>query len=210
MSVSPRMKILVVGVGGQGALTAARFLGEACLASGLEVMVGQLHGMSQRGGSVECSVLVGPGKSTFIGEGEADLLVALEPLEALRALPRLRAESSVLVNLGIIVPFSLAMTGAPYPPVSEILASLRAVTPRVFEVDGPTLVKQVGVGRTLNVVLLGALAGLGVLPFGPDTLWQAVARHSPSRFLEANRRTFALGMEAVGGRLEASPPRPSA
>lgn len=199
MSASPRLKILVAGVGGQGALTAARFLGDACLASGLEVLVGQLHGMSQRGGSVECSVLVGPGRSTFIGAGEADVLLALEPLEALRALPRLSERSRVVVNLGTIVPFNLAMQGAPYPAISEILGALRAVTTRVYAVDGPALVKQVGVGRTLNVVLLGALAALGVLPFGPDALWQAVARHSPPRFLEANRRTFALGMESIEG-----------
>jgi indolepyruvate ferredoxin oxidoreductase beta subunit len=201
VSASPRLKILVVGVGGQGALTAARFLGDACLAAGVEVVVGQLHGMSQRGGSVECSVLVGPGKSTFIGAGEVDVLLGLEPLEALRALPRLSSRSRVVVNRGIIVPFNLAMQGNPYPPLSEILGHLRAVTPLVYEVDGPALVKQVGEGRTLNVVLLGALGALGVLPFGPAALWQAVARHSPPRFLEANRRTFALGMEAIQGQL---------
>lgn len=204
MTTRARLKILVVGVGGQGAITAARFLGDACLAAGLEVVVGQLHGMSQRGGSVECSVLVGDWQSTFIGDGEADVLLGLEPMEALRALSRLSATSRVVVNRGTIVPFHLAMQGTAYPPLAEILAPIRRVTPHVFEVDGPALVKEVGVGRTLNVVLLGALAGLGVLPFGPEVLWASVARHSPPRFLEANRRTFALGMEALAGAWDAS------
>ncbi len=193
-----RFKLLVVGVGGQGVLTAARFLGDAALAAGLPVMVGQLHGMSQRGGSVECSVLIGPGQSSFIGAGEADVVLGLEPLEVLRALPKIAEHTRVVVNLGHIVPFSLAIRGDPYPPLQEILARVRERTSGLYEVDGPALVKRAGVSRTLNVVMLGALVGLKILPFGVEVLWRAMEKKIPPRFLEANRTAYDLGLQAVG------------
>lgn len=192
-----RLKLLVVGVGGQGVLTAARLLGDAAMAAGREAMVGQLHGMSQRGGSVECSVLMGPGASSFIGDGEADVVLGLEPLEVQRALPKLSARTRVVVNRGVIVPFSLAVAGQSYPSVDDILTRVRQITPAVFEVDGPGLVRRTGLARTLNVVMLGALTGLEMLPFGREVVWELLERKIPKRFLQANRTAFELGFQAV-------------
>ena len=84
----PNLAVLVVGVGGQGTLTAARVLGEAAMAEGLPVRLGQLHGMSQRGGSVESTVLIGPGRSAFLPRRGADVILGLEPLELLREIGR--------------------------------------------------------------------------------------------------------------------------
>ena len=192
-----RFKILVVGVGGQGVLSAARFLGEAALEKKLQVNVGQLHGMSQRGGSVEASVIIGPGHSSHIGNFEADIVLGLEPLEILRALPMIREDTQVVANTGQIVPFSLAIQGAPYPPVKETLRKVREVTKHLVEVDGPALVKRVGVPRTLNVCMLGALAGLKLLPFDNELLWKAIAKKCPERFIDANRQAFELGIKSV-------------
>jgi indolepyruvate ferredoxin oxidoreductase beta subunit len=197
MTASERLRLLVVGVGGQGALTAARFLGEAALAARQPVIVGQLHGMSQRGGSVECPVIIGPGKSSHIGNGEADVVLGLEPLEVRRALPKLSEHTRVVVNLGTIVPFSLAVQGKDYPPVGQILSEVHDITSIVYEIDGPALVKQTGLPRTLNVVMLGALAGLKMLPFDDQILWQAIEKKVPPRFLEANRKAFELGIQTV-------------
>jgi indolepyruvate ferredoxin oxidoreductase beta subunit len=166
----------------------------------LKSMVGQLHGMSQRGGSVECSVLIGPGHSSFIGDGEADVILGLEPLEVQRALPRMSADTRVVVNLGVIVPFSLAVAGQSYPAMDSILARVRQVTTRVFEVDGPGLVQRTGLPRTLNVVMLGALTGLDMLPFPEEVVWQTLEKKIPQRFLEANRTAFELGLQAVRSR----------
>lgn len=192
-----RLKILVVGVGGQGALTAARFLGEAALAADLPVIVGQLHGMSQRGGSVECPVLIGPGQSSHIGNGEADIVLGLEPMEVQRALPKLSENTRVVVNRGTIVPFSLAAAGEDYPPIDEIIERVRSITKEVFEVNGPELVEKTGLPRTLNVVMLGAVAGLDMLPFDKDLLWKAIEKKIPERFLQANRMAFDLGVGVV-------------
>ncbi|MBW1872965.1 MAG: indolepyruvate oxidoreductase subunit beta [Deltaproteobacteria bacterium] len=192
-----RLKLLIAGVGGQGALTAARFLGEAALSSGMPVIVGQLHGMSQRGGSVECSVIFGKGYSPHIGEGEADVVLGLEPLEVKRALPKISKHTKIVLNLGKIVPLSLAIAGKSYPPLEGILEAIREVTPHLFEIDGPGLVKQTGLPRALNVALLGALVGLEILPFGREVLWQAIVKKIPPRFLEANRQAFELGISAT-------------
>jgi indolepyruvate ferredoxin oxidoreductase beta subunit len=193
----PRFKLLLVGVGGQGVLTAARFLGEAALHAGHEMSVGQLHGMAQRGGSVECSVLIGPGKSSYIGDGEADAVVGLEPMEVLRALPKMSENTKVLVSLGQVVPFHLAVKGETYPNVDEMLDRVRHTASALYKIDGPAVARKTGVPRTLNVVILGAVAGLDILPISEDAIWKAVERRSPSRFIDANRKAFDLGMEAI-------------
>lgn len=194
---SSRFKLLLVGVGGQGVLTAARFLGEAALASDREVVLGQLHGMSQRGGSVESTVLIGPGESSFIGPGQADAVLALEPLEALRARSRMSSRTRVVVNTGKVVPFTLAQQGRDYPDLEGILEDIRAVTSHVTTVDGPAVVTEVGNPRVLNITMLGALAALDLLPLPEGALLATVEKLSPSPYLVPNRRAFELGMEAV-------------
>jgi indolepyruvate ferredoxin oxidoreductase beta subunit len=193
-------RTLLVGVGGQGVLTAARVLGTAAHAAGLPVVVGQLHGMSQRGGSIECTVKLGSDESTVIGPGEADVVVAFEPLEALRAVPLMRADTRVLTSLTAIVPFELARTGVAYPPIEAILDDLRAAAAEVVPIDGASIVGASGADRTLNAVLLGALAALGWLPIDAGRVLEAVIGRTATTFRDANRRAFELGRGAVRGR----------
>jgi indolepyruvate ferredoxin oxidoreductase beta subunit len=197
--VTGRTKILFVGVGGQGVLTAARMLGEAALAAGIEPMVGQLHGMAQRGGSVEASVLLGPGESAFIEAGGADVLVGLEPMEALRALPRLSGRSQVVVNRGAVVPFPLSMRGEAYPDLDAIADQIRAVAPQTLQVEGTALLEQeLGHARSLNMLMLGVLAELQLAgPLARDAIFEAMRSRTPPRLLEVNERAFALGEQAA-------------
>jgi len=193
-----RFNLLIVGVGGQGVLTAARFLGEAAFHAGLEVVVGQLHGLSQRGGSVRCAVLFGPGHGSFIERGAAHVVLGLEPLEVLRARPEMSERTKVVVNLGTMIAHTFTQSGLEYPDVGAILEEIRAVAPDVIEVDGPALVETVGVSRVLNIAMLGVVAGLKVLPLDGETLWESIERLCPERYLEPNRRAFELGMEVAG------------
>jgi indolepyruvate ferredoxin oxidoreductase beta subunit len=190
-----RVALLLVGVGGQGVLTASQILGDAAHAAGIPVVVGQLHGMSQRGGSVECSVLLGPGQSSFLSV--ADIVVGFEPLETMRARKRMCPETKVLVSEGRIMLSDLGRTGMPYPPREEMLREIRTASSTVVVVDGPAAVEQIGEARSLNVVLLGALAGLGWLAFDETVLWHAVARRCRPRYRDANRRAFDLGRTIV-------------
>ncbi len=194
---SQRLSILLVGVGGQGVLTAAKVLGDAAHSAGLHVTVGQLHGMAQRGGSVECSVIIGPGEGTHLPI--ADIVVGFEQLEVLRARGRMGHNTRVLVNQARIVPFALNQQGRSYPPLDEVVAELRQATQRVVVVDGPAAVAEIGVARALNVFVLAALSELGGLPVDAETLWAAIARRCGERFEAPNRRAFELGIEAVRG-----------
>jgi len=198
--------LLIVGVGGQGVLTVARVLGDAAVQGGLEVAVGQLHGMAQRGGSVEATVVIGRGvHSSFVEQ--ADLVLGLEPLETLRALPHIGPQTHLVVNLGRVVPFPLSMQGLPYPDMQGLLDQLRQATPHVTEVDGPALLQQLGDGRSLNLVMLGALAratglsapparpaGLQLFPFDEPTLRAALQRMSPPTRRQADLRAYELGL----------------
>jgi len=194
-----RVSMLLVGVGGQGLLTAARILGDAAHAAGQGVVIGQLHGLSQRGGSVECSVLFGPGKSSYLSR--ADLVIGFEPLETLRALHRMGPETRLLINRGEFVLPNLIRQGKAYPPLEEIIAEIRTVVNEVVLVDGPGALEKVGKMRTLNIFMLGAIMRLGWLPFEDSTLWPAVARRCRPDYLEANRMAFDLGSESVADRV---------
>ena len=167
-------------------------LGDAAHGAGQQVVVGQLHGMSQRGGSVQCNVLLGGGRSSFL-TGGADVVVGFEPLEVVRVLDRLRPDSHVLVNRVAMVPFGLSQRGQSYPDFDDIQAEIAKTSEHITVIDGPALLEGIGVARTLNVLMLGALAGLGVLPFEVDALWTAVAARSPKGFVEANRRALEVG-----------------
>jgi len=195
-------RTLLVGVGGQGVLTAAQWLGAAAHASGRRVVVGQLHGMSQRGGSLECTVKVGSDESTVIGAGQADVVLAFEPLEALRAIPRMRRETRVLVSVGTIVPFELTRTGGVYPALETMLSELRAVTPDVVPIDGTRIVGCTGADRTLNAVMLGAATELQWVASGASEILDAMLSRTAPKFRDANRRAFELGREAVRVRTE--------
>lgn len=192
-----RSALLLVGVGGQGVLTAAQILGNAARAAGFPARVGQLHGMSQRGGSIECTVLFGPGHSTFIGDGEADAVIAFEPLEGLRTAHRMHEKTRVLLNTDPIVPFELVRTGRAYPSLERIVGALSGQARQIHTVSGGELVAQTGSDRTLNIVLLGAAAALGFFPFDQGALEAAVVERCAQRFGEFNVRALALGRSAV-------------
>jgi indolepyruvate ferredoxin oxidoreductase beta subunit len=191
-----RFSALLVGVGGQGVLSAAQIVGAAAHAAGLEVVVGQLHGMSQRGGSVRCTILLGRGESSFL-TGDADAVIAFEALEALRTLENVGPKSRVLVSSSRIVPLELVRDGKEYPSNDTIAATLRETGAEVHFVDGAALVRFIGEPRTLNVLLLGAAAGLGLLPIPEQTLLDAALARCAPAFVDSNRRAFAAGRDAV-------------
>ena len=199
MTDAPRrsFRLLLVGVGGQGCVTATRVLGDAAVDSGHAARIGELHGMSQRGGSVEASVVVGPGSSGMIGPGQADVVLGLEPIETWRAIPRMAAHTRVLMNSGRIVPATITHQGKTYPELSEVVDLIRAVTQHVHVIDGSGLAREAGFPRAANVLMLGALAGLGHLPCDRDALLRAVLARSPERLKADNRAAYELGLEAI-------------
>lgn len=188
--------ILLVGVGGQGTILASNVLAELALALGYDVKKAEVHGMSQRGGSVISHVTWGPQVSSpVIGKGEADLLVAFEKLEALRFIDNLRAGGTVLVNDQHIAPITVSAGNAHYPPDEAIRAALASVTPHVHWINGEAIAGALGNAKAANVVILGALSAL----LGMDTApWLGVIEQRvPPKFVELNRRAFQAGREAM-------------
>jgi indolepyruvate ferredoxin oxidoreductase, beta subunit len=182
--------ILLAGVGGQGTLLASEVLSEGLMLAGFDVKKSEIHGMSQRGGSVTSHVRFGKKVfSPLIPEGEVDILFGFELLEAYRYLPMLRADGVVIVNDLKIMPAPVAMGQEVYP--ARIPEKLAAAVVDTKIVHGMQLAVEAGDVRTVNIVLVGVLSRrLGL----PIDLWrQALEKLVPGRFLEENLKAFDLG-----------------
>jgi indolepyruvate ferredoxin oxidoreductase beta subunit len=185
---------MIVGVGGQGTLLASRVIGSVLLSQGCDVKVSEIHGMSQRGGSVVTYVKYGSRVfSPVIDRGEADIMLAFERLEAARWLPWLKLGGRLLVNDQRLAPMPVITGAMEYP--ADILEKIRAKGVELLGVDALSLANEAGSDKAVNVVLLGLLSA--ILPF-PESAWQdALAECVKPRFLEINRRAFELGRKAL-------------
>jgi len=184
--------ISLVGVGGQGILLASEILARTAMLAGHDVKKTEVHGMSQRGGSVISQVRYGQDvASPIISEGCSDILVAFEKLEALRWRCLLKSGGPALVNQLDIIP--VTVSSGLQSAVADTDAQLEALFPDLHLVDAQTLAKEAGNLRTANIVLTGALARL--MQF-ETTLWrQALEERLPSRLLEVNLRAFEAGYQ---------------
>ena len=196
MTGGPALQVLFCGVGGQGVLRAAELLGRALFAAGQQVTVGQLHGMSQRGGSVSSFVIVGDTEAALL-DGAPDVLVALEPLEGARAAPGLARQTTVLLNTHQVVPYERTRLGQGYPDPVELHARIAARAGRVLSADVTAALAAVGLERAVGVAMLGALWRLGTLDrLGvPKDVVQAELGSADLGSADDARRAFALGAD---------------
>lgn len=191
---STTQNVLIAAVGGQGALLAARVLGRHALSMGLEVKVSEIHGMSQRGGSVVTHVRFGAEvHSPVIEKGGADTMIAFEMLEALRFLDVLRPGGTVIVNSQRIPPMPVSTGAARYP--ENIEAALASRDARIVPVDGQNLALLAGNGKAVNIVLLGVYARLG----GDEPAgWRAALESAvPRKHLATNLAAFEAGYAMI-------------
>ena len=193
--MAEKTDIFITGVGGQGSLSASRFLGEAAVKAGLKVLVGEIHGMAQRGGIVESTVRIGDVHGPIISDGQADVLLGFEPVETRRAMGKASPETLIITNTHPIVPAMVSMKGDKYPDAEEILERIRAISPKVIALDATEMAGQAGNAQALNAVLVGVLAGAGVLPFDTNLLREVVMAGVPKKALDVNERAFAMGVE---------------
>ena len=185
--------VMIVGVGGQGSLLASKLLGNLLMEQGYDVKVSEVHGMSQRGGSVVTYVRYGDKvHSSLIEKGEADLVLAFEQLEAARWLPYLKPGGVLIANTQRIDPMPVIMGKAAYP--EDILEQIRDKGVQVVAVDALSLALEAGSVKCVNVVLLGVAARF--LGFEPD-LWLDILRTTvPPRTVAMNEQAFRLGYDA--------------
>jgi indolepyruvate ferredoxin oxidoreductase beta subunit len=185
---------MIVGVGGQGTLLASRILGNVVIREGYDVKVSEVHGMSQRGGSVVTYVKFGQKvHSPIIDQGEADIILAFELLEAYRALPYLKTGGRLIVNDQQINPMPVITGAADYP--ADILGKLRASVD-LTAVDALALAKEAGSIKTVNVVLIGLMAKSTTIPY--ESWIETIKTTVPPKFLEINLKAFDLGYHHEG------------
>lgn len=182
--------IMIVGVGGQGTLLASRILGTVLLEGGYDVKVSEVHGMSQRGGSVVTYVRYGDKVySPVIEKGEADLILSFEELEAARWLSHLKKGGRIITNTQQINPMPVITGAAQYP--ENIIEKIEKTGAKVTAVDALSLAEQAGSPKAVNVVLMGVLSKS--MDFSQEVWQNALQKCVPPKALEINKKAFKLG-----------------
>ena len=197
------INFLLAGVGGQGTILASDVLVNVGMAAGYQAKQAEVHGMSQRGGSVTSFVRWGSVVySPLVGAGEVDVYLAFEKAEALRNLDQLRQGALAIVNLQAIEPITVSSGGQAYPDDERVRKAVAQVTAKAVYVDGERIASELGNVKAANVVLLGALSALiereGRAPDLTEEAWlRVITERVPAKYIELNRRAFAAGRAAV-------------
>ena len=186
--------IMIVGVGGQGTLLASKMLGYVLLQQGYDVKVSEVHGMSQRGGSVVTYVRYGKKVySPVIDKGEADLIISFEKLEAARWLEFLKKDGTIITNTQEVEPMPVITGSAAYP--ENLIEKMQAAGAKVDAKDFLSIAQEAGSAKAVNIALMGRLSTY--FPEISDEQWQdAIEKIVPPKFLDLNRKAFEAGRNA--------------
>lgn len=188
-------KIQLIGVGGQGTIKASTIIGEAAMKKGLNVVMSEVHGMAQRGGTVVTEFKIGEAHSPLIEEGAADLMIAFEPAEALRALNKINQESFVIVNSSPIIPFTVSLGISEYPELTSVFEELQVKIKNLLIINAEKIAKEAGSIISENMVLLGAAVATPNFPIEKDLVIQSMKENLPLKSIETNLKAFEMGFE---------------
>ena len=195
-----KYNILLAGVGGQGLILLSAVLGEACTANAIKIVTEEQHGLAQRSGSITAHVRIGDAYSPMIGYGDADLIIAMEAMEALRNIEFLTQNGIIVMNTKLMHPVietnnlvTNRQQNLPYLSLDKILTQLKKATSRILVLNANTLALQAGNARTENIVLLGAASQLPEFPISRDQLLTAIKQIVPQKTVDVNMKAFELG-----------------
>jgi indolepyruvate ferredoxin oxidoreductase beta subunit len=189
--------IYVCGVGGQGIIKTSVILGEAAMNEGYEVIMSEIHGMSQRGGVVSTELKIGDYKSSVIEEAKADIILSFEPIEAVRALNKANIDTKIVFNTSPIVPSTLVQFNQVYPEIEDIKARLKENLEFVYPIDGEKLAIESGSILSLNMVLMGAAIANDTFPLSKESVINAMKNNLHSKFHEMNLKAIEKGYNTV-------------
>ena len=188
--------LLNVGVGGQGVILATQILSYAALLEDYKVRTAETHGMAQRGGSVATYLRFGTEvEGPLIPRGKTNTILAFEASEAVRIFNYAGPETVFLINENIIIPPMIHQMGMDYPKLTEIRDFLKEVSEHIYFIEGVKIATSLGNVRTMNVVMLGALIGLDIIPLKKETLEKAILSYLPSKLHDINKKAFEIGFE---------------
>jgi len=193
--------IYISGVGGQGIIKTSVIIGEAAMLEGYDVVMSEIHGMSQRGGSVSTELKIGNFKSSIVEESKADLILAFEPIEVLRGLNKANKDTTLIFNTFPIVPSTLTQTGETYPEIDDIVKNLNDNFDSVFPIEGNGLAIDAGSILSLNMVLLGACVANDDFLLSKETVETAMKNNLAPKFHEMNLKAIENGYNAIKDKL---------
>jgi indolepyruvate ferredoxin oxidoreductase beta subunit len=193
--------IYISGVGGQGIIKTSTVIGEAAMKSRMPVVMSEVHGMAQRGGGVSTELKIGDSYSPIIENGSADILISFEPVEALRAIPKISNNTYVIVNKSPIYPFNLRESEIPYPDIEIILEELNNKSREVFALDANKIANESGHPLSMNMVMLGSVTAINGFPLKKEIIIDSMKVNLPEKSLDINLKAFENGFSFVKSRI---------
>ena len=189
--------IYICGVGGQGIIKTSVIIGEAAMNEGYNVVMSEIHGMSQRGGVVSTELKIGDYKSSIINESDADIILSFEPVEAVRAINKANNETKIVFNTSPIVPSTLTQFNQTYPKIDDIISSLNENYNFIYPIDGEKLAIESGNILSLNMVLLGGVIANDTFPLSKESIIKSMKNNLHPRFHEMNLNAIEKGYDFV-------------
>jgi indolepyruvate ferredoxin oxidoreductase beta subunit len=191
------LNIIIAGVGGQGVVLMSEILGNAAVQEGYKVRGSEVLGMAQRGGSVFSNIRIGSEVfAPMTADGRCDVLVGLEPSEALRNIQYLNKSSVVIMNNRKVIPATVSMGKSTYPEIEVVRQKLEEAAGRVIVIDAVELAEKAGNRQSSNVVMLGALFGSGKMPISVETVKRLIGERFTGKAVDINMKAFDLGFAA--------------
>ncbi len=197
--MTANLNLIIAGVGGQGSILASHMVAMAAIRDGLRARVGETFGAAMRGGAVASHVRIGKEiHAPLVPKDGAEIILALEPLEGLRNIANFLGKGGLLLtNTHPWFPMDVNIGRAKYPSMDSIRGAVEKLGGKFVEMDATSLAQQAGNVRTMNVVMLGALAATGKLPVSVETLRQVIRENVPPKTIDVNLRAFELGLNAM-------------
>ncbi|TQS83516.1 indolepyruvate ferredoxin oxidoreductase subunit beta [Candidatus Methanomassiliicoccus intestinalis] len=191
--------IQLVGVGGQGVLLASTVLGSAAVSEGMDAAMSEVHGMAQRGGSVQCTVRIGQGVlSPLLAQGEANVLLGFEPAETCRNLVYASRDTYVITNTVPVVPVTVSSGLEEYPAVDDIIKAVKdSGVSRLIAIDAVSMAMEAGNAIAANSVLIGAMSAVPGFPLSKEKMLSILLERVPAKAKDVNQKAFEMGYEAA-------------
>jgi len=194
--MNKKISIVLTGVGGQGVITAANILGKAAVNAGITVYVSEVHGMAQRGGSVNCSVRMGDVSGALVASGTADVILGMEPSETLRYIHYSNKKTINITDITPVIPFTVSVGTDEYPDTDKIYKELEKYS-KLYKIDATKIAEDAGAVITKNIVMLGALTATDILPFDSNVILNTILENVPSKFKDINKKAFEGGFNVI-------------
>ena len=191
------LNLIIAGVGGQGNVLISRLIGQAMVDDGYKVTIGETYGASQRGGAVTSHVRISKDSQygALIPEGQADIILGLEPMETLRHLAQCGSlETYVITNIRPIYPMCVAIGETEYPALDKIKQSINELSRKAWYINASEIALNLGAALLANIVMVGVLAGLKITPLEPDRFEHQLEAIFQKEKLALNLRAFRAGL----------------